>query len=81
MGWDDLWSRYRHLLMVFGGKDGLEQAISVDKDLPEGANPKNVFKAYLNTCPSQGSRTILMEESLSISLGALRAQICKRGRQ
>ncbi|KAL5701792.1 hypothetical protein ACHQM5_027094 [Ranunculus cassubicifolius] len=58
---------FRHLLIAFGGLAGLEEGIEEDSSL-KGKDPKEVFDAYLNTCPHQGSRTIRTEEAILISL-------------
>ncbi|NWR79257.1 CI114 methyltransferase, partial [Centropus unirufus] len=65
---------FRHALVVFGGLEGLEAALDVDQNL-EVTEPSVLFDFYLNTCPSQGSRTIRTEEALLISLSALRPHI------
>lgn len=65
---------FKHLLIVFGGVRGLEDAVSRDirlKDMkPE--NTKFLFNMWANTCPGQGSRTIRTEEALFISLPSLK---------
>lgn len=48
--------------MVFGGLHGLEAAVDADPNL-EVAEPSVLFDLYVNTCPSQGSRTIRTEVS------------------
>jgi hypothetical protein len=47
-------------LIVFGGLAGLESALEGDDSL-DVADARDLFDAYLNTCPSQGSRTIRTE--------------------
>lgn len=49
--------------MVFGGLQGLEAGVDADPNL-EVAEPSVLFDLYVNTCPSQGSRTIRTEVSL-----------------
>uniref|UniRef100_A0A0D9W2Y4 Uncharacterized protein n=1 Tax=Leersia perrieri TaxID=77586 RepID=A0A0D9W2Y4_9ORYZ len=51
---------FRHLLIAFGGLAGLEECIEEDRNL-KGKGVNDVFDTYLNTCPSQGSRTIRTE--------------------
>lgn len=51
---------YRHLLVVFGGLQGLEASVDADENL-DVTDPSVLFDLYLNTCPSQGSRTIRTE--------------------
>uniref|UniRef100_A0A669Q8V0 28S rRNA (uridine-N(3))-methyltransferase n=1 Tax=Phasianus colchicus TaxID=9054 RepID=A0A669Q8V0_PHACC len=65
---------FRHILVVFGGLQGLEAGVDADSNL-EVTDPSVLFDFYLNTCPSQGSRTIRTEEALLISLSALRPHI------
>ncbi|TRZ21087.1 hypothetical protein HGM15179_006022 [Zosterops borbonicus] len=54
---------FRHALVVFGGLEGLEAGLDVDPNL-EVTDPSVLFDFYLNTCPSQGSRTIRTEVRL-----------------
>ncbi|NXG48410.1 CI114 methyltransferase, partial [Psilopogon haemacephalus] len=65
---------FRHALVVFGGLEGLEAGTDADPNL-EVTDPSLLFDFYLNTCPSQGSRTIRTEEALLISLSALRPHL------
>lgn len=65
---------FRHLLVVFGGVQGLESSVDND-DLLTTSDPSTLFHHYLNTCPGQGSRTIRTEEAVSITLTTLRPQI------
>uniref|UniRef100_A0A7S2ZEC0 RNA methyltransferase n=1 Tax=Rhodosorus marinus TaxID=101924 RepID=A0A7S2ZEC0_9RHOD len=68
---------FQHLLVVFGGVKGIEHAAMVDDVLVERGIGKDIsaeeiFDEYINTCPTQGSRTIRTEEAIPISLTALR---------
>ncbi|XP_074871752.1 28S rRNA (uridine-N(3))-methyltransferase isoform X2 [Carettochelys insculpta] len=65
---------FSHALIVFGGLQGLEAGVDADPNL-ESTDPSVLFDLYLNTCPSQGSRTIRTEEAILISLSALRPRI------
>ncbi|KAK2827542.1 hypothetical protein Q7C36_018468 [Tachysurus vachellii] len=65
---------FRHLLVVFGGLHGLEASVDADTNL-DVTDPSVLFDLYLNTCPSQGSRTIRTEEAILISLSSLRQKI------
>ncbi|MCJ8741065.1 hypothetical protein PDJAM_G00066500 [Pangasius djambal] len=65
---------FRHLLMVFGGLQGLEASVDADPNL-DVSDPSVLFDLYLNTCPGQGSRTIRTEEAILISLSSLRQKI------
>lgn len=64
---------FQHALIAFGGLQGLEAITEADEELP-GSDASALFQLYLNTCPSQGSRTIRTEEALFISLTALQAK-------
>lgn len=64
--------KFKHLLVVFGGVQGLEAALDCDENLAGVDNPKFLFDNYLNTCEQQGSRTIRTEEALLVTLSALR---------
>ncbi|ENN75266.1 hypothetical protein YQE_08182, partial [Dendroctonus ponderosae] len=66
--------KYKHLLVVFGGVQGLEAALENDSVL-DADDPKLLFHNYLNTIPEQGSRTIRTEEAILISLAALRPKL------
>ncbi|KAL5222480.1 hypothetical protein ABZP36_027193 [Zizania latifolia] len=68
----------RHLLIAFGGLAGLEESIEEDRNL-KGKGVNDIFTAYLNTCPSQGSRTIRTEEALLISLQYFQDPIRRAG--
>ncbi|XP_027880598.1 putative methyltransferase C9orf114 homolog isoform X1 [Xiphophorus couchianus] len=67
-------SPFKHLLMVFGGLQGLEASLDADQNL-DVTDPSVLFDLYLNTCPDQGSRTIRTEEAILISMAALRQKI------
>ncbi|TNN51572.1 putative methyltransferase C9orf114 [Liparis tanakae] len=64
----------RHLLVVFGGLQGLEASVDTDQNL-EVTDPSVLFDLYLNTCPNQGSRTIRTEEAILVSMAGLRQKI------
>ena len=67
---------FQHLLLVFGGVEGLEPAIAADEELSAcGADPSSIFDRYLNLCPVQGSCTIRTEEALLIGMAALQPHI------
>ncbi|KAF2105128.1 DUF171-domain-containing protein, partial [Rhizodiscina lignyota] len=67
---------FTHLLLVFGGVAGLEAAAAADEDLArQGVKPESVselFDAWVNVCPGQGSRTIRTEEAVWLGLAAFR---------
>ncbi|KAK7143069.1 hypothetical protein R3I93_014283 [Phoxinus phoxinus] len=67
-------SPFKHMLVVFGGLQGLEASVDTDENLSV-TEPSVLFDLYLNTCPGQGSRTIRTEEALLISLSGLRQKI------
>lgn len=73
-------SGFKHLLIVFGGVQGLEHSAACDDKLvaakvgsDHGQPVSDLFDYYLNTCPRQGSRTIRTEEAILISLAALQS--------
>ncbi|XP_071321314.1 putative methyltransferase C9orf114 homolog [Trachinotus anak] len=67
-------SPFKHLLVVFGGLQGLEASVDADQNL-DVTDPSVLFDLYLNTCPGQGSRTIRTEEAILISMAGLRQKI------
>jgi len=60
----------KHVLIVFGGVEGLEYALENDETLTE-SEVSRLFHHYVNTCASQGSRTIRTEEAILISMTSL----------
>ncbi|CBZ51653.1 conserved hypothetical protein [Neospora caninum Liverpool] len=64
---------YRHMLLVFGGLQGLE-AVLLDRqsNCAPCRDPSTLFDMYLNTCAFQRSRTIRAEEAVPITLALLR---------
>jgi len=74
--------RLQHLLIVFGGVQGLESSAGGDERLiARGCGTSwtvaELFDIYVNTCPNQGSRTIRTEEAILISLATLRPMLEK----
>lgn len=67
---------FEHILIVFGGVQGLEKAV---EDTPEldisRSKTKHLFDMYINSCPEQGSRTIRTEEAIPITLSLLRPHL------
>ncbi|KAF5272282.1 hypothetical protein FQR65_LT04939 [Abscondita terminalis] len=72
--------KYKHLLVVFGGLQGLEAALENDEILNVD-DPKLLFDYYLNTIPEQGSRTVRTEEAILISLAALKPLLKPRSKK
>ena len=71
---------FRHLLLVFGGVEGLEPVVANDDELSEFEGDMScLFDQYLNVCPNQGSRTIRTEEALLVGLSALKPHIERAG--
>lgn len=68
---------YNHMLIVFGGLQGLEAAIENDPVL-DIEDPHVMFEFYLNTLPEQGSKTIRTEEAILVSLSVLRSKLRKK---
>lgn len=71
--------KYKHLLIMFGGLQGLEAAIENDPVLHVD-DPQLLFDQYLNTLPNQGSKTIRTEEAILVSLAALRSKLNPEGK-
>ncbi|KAH8401261.1 hypothetical protein KR009_004140 [Drosophila setifemur] len=65
---------YKHLLIVFGGLQGLESALSNDEKLTVD-DPELLFDHYVNVLPRQGSRTIRTEEAVLIAMAALQEKL------
>ncbi|CAL8139985.1 unnamed protein product [Orchesella dallaii] len=61
---------FNNMLIVFGGVQGLEYALENDEEVEEN-DVRKLFHYYVNTCPTQGSRTIRSEEAILISMSAL----------
>uniref|UniRef100_H2YY31 28S rRNA (uridine-N(3))-methyltransferase n=1 Tax=Ciona savignyi TaxID=51511 RepID=H2YY31_CIOSA len=68
--------KFKHLLIVFGGLQGLEVGLESDEALDGDIQLPLLFDSYLNTCPNQGSRTIRTEEAILVTMSALWPQIC-----
>lgn len=65
---------FEHLLVVFGGLQGLEEALANEEKLLV-SDPKLLFDHYVNTLPRQGSRTIRTEEAILIAMTALQDKL------
>jgi predicted SPOUT superfamily RNA methylase MTH1 len=69
-------SRYRHLLVIFGGVAGLEPAVVNDPELGAKGFTKEkaheAFDYWVNLVPGQGSRTIRLEEAVLLGLMGLK---------
>jgi predicted SPOUT superfamily RNA methylase MTH1 len=67
---------FKHLLIVFGGQAGIEPAVANDPVLAAKGLDKSMaselFDAWVNLVPRQGSRTIRTEEAVTIGLAALK---------
>ncbi|KAH8416201.1 hypothetical protein KR222_010981, partial [Zaprionus bogoriensis] len=66
--------QFQHMLIVFGGLQGLEEALANDEKLTVD-EPEMLFDHYVNVLPKQGSRTIRTEEALLIALAALQEKL------
>ncbi len=70
---------FKHLLIVFGGQAGIEPAVANDPVLAAKGLDKSMaselFDAWVNLVPRQGSRTIRTEEAVTIGLAALKPWI------
>ena len=68
--------RLEHLLIVFGGVEGLEPAVACEEALADCEDDVgSLFDHYLNLCPRQGSRTIRSEEAVLVGMAALRPHV------
>lgn len=65
---------FKHMLVVFGGVEGLETSLDTDPDLHLD-DPRLLFDHYLNVCPQQGSGTIRTEEAVLITMATLQSHI------
>lgn len=71
---------FKHLLIAFGGPQGLEECVRQDPALQvmhQIPQPEQLFSLYCNTCPKQGSRTIRTEEAVLISLTFFQSAIAR----
>ena len=70
---------YRHMVVVFGGVKGLEEAAVNDGELQKmgigKARVGELFDYWVNLLPGQGSRTIRTEEAVWMGLMALRGVV------
>ncbi|KAK8154965.1 putative RNA methyltransferase [Phyllosticta citrichinensis] len=70
---------FQHLLLVFGGVAGLEVAANADPELAgkgiDGKSVGDMFDAWVNLVPNQGSRTIRTEEAVWLGLMGLREYV------
>jgi len=73
---------WKHLVVVFGGVKGLEEAARNDDELVRmgvgKGNVKELFDYWVNLLPGQGSRTIRTEEALWMGLMATRRLVDER---
>ena len=69
-------TEFSHMLLVFGGREGLEPAVVSDPTLVAAGLTKEttsqVFDFWVNLVPGQGSRTIRTEEAVWVGLMGLR---------
>ncbi|KAI9842951.1 MAG: hypothetical protein M1837_006688 [Sclerophora amabilis] len=65
---------FKHMLVVFGGVQGLEAAVTADEELARKGvlDPEALFDHWVNLHPGQGSRTIRTEEAVWMGLMGLR---------
>lgn len=77
--------QFAHLLLVFGGVAGLEAAATADGELAgQGVTAESVselFDAWVNICPGQGSRTIRTEEAVLLGLAAFKLYVAACGQE
>jgi predicted SPOUT superfamily RNA methylase MTH1 len=65
---------FNHALLIFGGLQGIEGMVEADEKY-DVKNIPSIFNFYVNTCPSQGLRTIRTEEALLITLSVLKPKL------
>eukprot|EP00929_Paragymnodinium_shiwhaense_P121211 TRINITY_DN93375_c0_g1_i1.p1 TRINITY_DN93375_c0_g1~~TRINITY_DN93375_c0_g1_i1.p1 ORF type:complete len:382 (+),score=107.28 TRINITY_DN93375_c0_g1_i1:101-1246(+) len=71
--------KFQHLLLVFGGLGGLEEALADPAcGYDKGTQPSTLFSRWVNICPRQHSRTIRTEEAVLITLSALSPHLPER---
>lgn len=79
---DEARSGWKHMVIVFGGVKGLEEAAKNDNELVRmgigKANVGELFDYWVNLLPGQGSRTIRTEEALWMGLMATRKIVDQR---
>jgi len=63
-------NNFKKVLIVFGGVQGLEEALKRDRQL-EAQRPAELFRAYVNACPHQCTRTIRTEEAVPLALAKI----------
>ncbi|KAI9669553.1 MAG: hypothetical protein M1817_004672 [Caeruleum heppii] len=75
-------SKFRHMMVIFGGVAGLEVAVRSDDELANlnVTGPEALFDHWVNLCPGQGSRTIRTEEAVWIGLMGLRKVVVDNAR-
>lgn len=66
---------FKHMLVVFGGPEGLDKCIENDKKIVYGTDAVTLVDKVVNPVPHQGVRTIQSMEAIGLTLGALRAHI------
>lgn len=75
--------KFQHVLLVFGGVAGLENAAANDSALQQmgisGKNISELFDHWVNVLPGQGSRTIRTEEAIWLGLMGLRNFVLSLG--
>jgi predicted SPOUT superfamily RNA methylase MTH1 len=74
--------KFKHLMVVFGGDNGLENAVIRKGEGDEVkllTEPAKYFNYYINTCFHQGSETIRTEEAILVSLSVLWPHIRRAG--
>ncbi|KAK8797194.1 hypothetical protein WA158_004404 [Blastocystis sp. Blastoise] len=61
---------YQHLMIVFGGAEGIEEAIEADEHI-KTHDPASLFTYFLNPIYSRGCRNVRTEEMISMTLSTL----------
>jgi methyltransferase len=77
---------FKHLLLVFGGVAGLEQAVVGDPKIQKLSKltketASQAFDAWVNLVPNQASRTIRTEEAVLLGLMAMSEYVRGNGKE
>jgi predicted SPOUT superfamily RNA methylase MTH1 len=66
----------KHMLVVFGGVDGLAELVAQDTSLSFAKhNPASLFDHYVNVCPTQGTRVVRTEEAIPVALALIKPHL------
>ncbi|KAI8377975.1 putative RNA methyltransferase [Radiomyces spectabilis] len=74
---------FNHMLIVFGGPaGGLQEAVEADEDLKcAGEDAAELFDLFLNPNLGCGTRSVRLEESMTMVMSVLKPAIMKHGKK